>query len=98
MQLAEAAERPCDDVNRIVEAHLHAVEEKTAKLTASPTELRSMLKDSGKERLRPTPEIPIIASAIIRAWITSADPPSDARMRQPQAADRGENSEPGEIT
>jgi hypothetical protein len=34
-------------------------------------------------RIRPSPEMPIIDVMMIRAWITSANPPSDANMRRP---------------
>ncbi len=36
-------------------------------------------------RIRPTPEMPVVAIAVTRAWTTttSADPPSDANMRRP---------------
>jgi hypothetical protein len=40
--------------------------------------------------------MPIVATAMIIAWIAWADRPSDANMRQPQAVDCGENSEPSE--
>jgi DNA-binding transcriptional MerR regulator len=51
MQLAGTPERPCDDVDRIAEAHLRAVEEKIAKLTALRTELRRMLKECGRGQI-----------------------------------------------
>jgi hypothetical protein len=38
----------------------------------------------------------VVATVMTRAWTTSADPPSDAKMRRPPGVDRGENSEPGE--
>lgn len=51
MQLAGTLERPCGDVDRIAEAHLGAVEEKIAKLTALRAELRRMLKECGKGQI-----------------------------------------------
>jgi DNA-binding transcriptional MerR regulator len=51
LQLAGMPERRCDDADRIAEAHLEAVQEKIAKLTALRTELRRMLKDCGKGQI-----------------------------------------------
>ena len=51
MELAHAPERSCADVDRIAEAHLKAVDEKIAKLTALRTELRRMLKECGRGQI-----------------------------------------------
>ena len=51
MQLVGAPERPCGDVDRIAEAHLQAIEEKIAKLTALRAELRRMLKECSKGQI-----------------------------------------------
>jgi hypothetical protein len=51
LQLATTPDRPCNEADRIAEAHLQAVEDKIAKLASLRAELRRMLKECGKEQI-----------------------------------------------
>jgi DNA-binding transcriptional MerR regulator len=51
LQLATTPDRPCNEADRIAEAHLQAVEDKIAKLASLRAELRRMLKECGKGQI-----------------------------------------------